>query len=123
MAPRAVGKNAKAVQDVAPRKSEGGSYTLKDIMVGAKLYAEKTTPESGETEQRQVEVLSIREERQNRLHLLQEMQEKGADNVEEKEPELHFYVHYCGFNKRLDEWIPSAKLVLSREMELSLIHI
>ena len=50
-------------------------------------------------------------------HLLQEMQEKGADNVEEKEPELHFYVHYCGFNKRLDEWIPSAKLVLSREME------
>ena len=117
MAPRAVGKNAKAVQDVAPRKSEGGTYTLKDVMVGAKLYAEKTAPETGETEQRLAEVLSIREERQNRLHLLQEMQEKGADNVEEKEPELHFYVHYSGFNKRLDEWIPSAKLVLSREME------
>ena len=111
MAPRAVGKNAKAVQDVAPRKSEGGSYTLKDIMVGAKLYAEKTTPESGETEQRQVEVLSIREERQNRLHLLQEMQEKGADNVEEKEPELHFYVHYCGSVSYTHLTLPTILLV------------
>lgn len=117
MAPRAAGKNPKGEAEVPPRKSAGGEYTLKDVTVGAKLFVEKTNPENGELEQRLAEVLSIREKRQNKLHLLQEMQEKGADSIEEKDPELDFYVHYCDFNKRLDEWVPSAKLVLSREME------
>ncbi|KOS15160.1 histone acetyltransferase esa1 [Malassezia pachydermatis] len=116
MAPRAHGGDKKADTEPA-KKSAGGEYTLRDILVGAKLFVEKTNPDNGDVEQRLAEVLSIREKRQNRLHMLQEMQEQGKDTIEEREPELDFYVHYCEFNKRLDEWVPSAKLVLSREME------
>ena len=117
MPPRTASKNVKADQEEPPPKYEGGEYELKDVVVGAKLYVEKINSDTGEWEQRLAEVLSIREKRQNRLHLLQEIQEKGEHAVKEKEPELDFYVHYCEFNKRLDEWVPSAKLVLS------LIHI
>lgn len=117
MPPRTASKNVKADQEEPPPKYEGGEYELKDVVVGAKLYVEKINSDTGEWEQRLAEVLSIREKRQNRLHLLQEIQEKGEHAVKEKEPELDFYVHYCEFNKRLDEWVPSAKLVLSREME------
>ncbi|WFD22251.1 histone acetyltransferase [Malassezia equina] len=115
MAPRA---NAADKQGSEPaRKSAGGEYTLKDIQVGAKLFVEKTNPDNGEVEQRLAEVLSTRERRQNRLHMLQAMHERGDDKIDEKEPELDFYVHYCDFNKRLDEWVPSARLILTREME------
>ncbi|WFD04519.1 histone acetyltransferase [Malassezia obtusa] len=115
MAPRTngagSGKNA-----VPPRTSAGGTYTLNDVVVGCKLYVEKVNPENGETEQRMAEVLSIREKRQNKLHRLQAEQESGV-KMEEEAPEIDYYVHYCEFNKRLDEWVPSAKLILSREME------
>lgn len=113
MAPRNGGSGKQAAPAVT---SAGGTYALGDIVVGSKLYVEKTNPETGDTEQRQAEVLSIREKRQNKLHMLQAAQESGK-SVEEEKPETDFYVHYCEFNKRLDEWVPSAKLVLSREIE------
>jgi histone acetyltransferase HTATIP len=33
------------------------------------------------------------------------------------EPKMEYYVHYVEFNKRLDEWIPDNRLILTREME------
>ncbi|PKI83611.1 histone acetyltransferase [Malassezia vespertilionis] len=99
-----------------PKISAGGTYTLEQITVGARVYVEKTNPDNGDVEQRQAEVLSIREKRQNRLHLLQKMQEKGEE-LEEDAPEIDFYVHYCEFNKRLDEWVSSARILLSRDMQ------
>lgn len=115
MAPRASAPDKRQDAAEPPRTSAGGEYTLRDVMVGAKLYVRKVNPDTDEAEERLAEVLSIREKKQNRLHMLQEMQEKG-DQFVEKETELDFYVHYSDFNKRLDEWVPSAMLVLTREM-------
>lgn len=112
MAPRAGGGG----KSTPARTSAGGTYTIGEIAVGAKLYVKKTNPDTGETEERQAEVLSIREKRQNKLHILQAAQESGKE-VEEEDAKIDFYVHYCEFNKRLDEWVPSSSMVLSREME------
>jgi len=117
MAPRNKAGGSRADTEAPPSKSAGGTYALTDVKVGAKLFVVKSNPDSGESEERLAEVLSIRTRRQNKLHLLQAIQEKGADSVEEKEPEFDFYVHYCEFNKRLDEWVPADRLVLTRDME------
>ncbi|WFD44962.1 histone acetyltransferase [Malassezia psittaci] len=116
MAPRAGGGGGKEKEAGAVRVSAGGTYTLREIKPGCKLFVEKSNTENGETEQRQAEVLSIREKRQNKLHRLQAEQESGV-KIEEEEPEFDFYVHYLEFNKRLDEWVGSARLILSRDME------
>ena len=114
MAPRTGGNGGGG--GAPARTSAGGTYALADVAVGCKLYVVKTNPENGETEERRAEILSIREKRQNKLHRLQAEQERGV-KIEEDAAEIDYYVHYCEFNKRLDEWVPSARLVLAREME------
>ncbi|WFD32192.1 histone acetyltransferase [Malassezia sp. CBS 17886] len=116
MAPRGGSAGAPVPPAPAPTGA-GGTYAAEQLVVGAKVFVEKTSPENGEPEQRKAEVLSIRERKQNRLHALQRMQASGADKIEMKQPELDFYVHYCEFNKRLDEWVPASKLALSMDIE------
>ena len=106
MAPRNVAAAA------APLVSAGGTYALEDVCVGAKVYVQKQSPDTGADEERQAEVLSIRERKQSRLRAL--LDGKEADM---QPGETDYYVHYCEFNKRLDEWVPAARLVLAREIE------
>ncbi|WFD36537.1 histone acetyltransferase [Malassezia cuniculi] len=107
MAPRTV-----AASTAPPLIGAGGSYTIEQVTVGAKVYVEKTSPDTGELEQRQAEVISIREKKRSRLRALLD-----GESVDEKTGEFDFYVHYCEFNKRLDEWVPQSRILLSREIE------
>lgn len=107
MAPRTV-----AASNAPPLIGAGGSYTLQQVTVGSKIYVIKESPDTGESEQRQAEVLSIRERKRSRLRAMLE-----GEQADEKPGETDYYVHYCEFNKRLDEWVPSSRLVLSRDIE------
>ena len=107
MAPRTV-----AASSAPPLIGAGGSYTLEQVTVGSKLYVVKTSPDTDETEERQAEVLSIRERKRSRLRAMLD-----GTNADEQPGETDYYVHYCEFNKRLDEWVPASRLVLSRDIE------
>ncbi|KAI9873050.1 MAG: Histone acetyltransferase [Pleopsidium flavum] len=72
-----------------PDPIEKGFATLATLRIGVKAYVEK------DGEQRKAEILSMQQRR----------------------GQPYFYVHYEEFNKRLDEWIPSTRIDLTREVE------
>ncbi|KAJ5286738.1 hypothetical protein N7478_002424 [Penicillium angulare] len=72
-----------------PDPVEKGFATLNTIRIGVKAMVQK------DGELRKAEILSIRQRKDG--------------------PSL--YVHYVDFNKRLDEWIPAARIDLSHEVE------
>ncbi|KAL5334521.1 hypothetical protein BJX70DRAFT_391364 [Aspergillus crustosus] len=72
-----------------PDPVEKGFATLNTIRIGVKAMVHK------DNELRKAEILSIKQRKDG----------------------LAFYVHYVDFNKRLDEWIPAARLDLSEEVE------
>ncbi|KAJ5585455.1 uncharacterized protein N7459_005255 [Penicillium hispanicum] len=72
-----------------PDPVEKGFATLNTIRIGVKAMVQK------DGELRKAEILSIK-------------QRKDGPS---------FYVHYVDFNKRLDEWIPAARIDLSYEVE------
>ncbi|KAJ5721056.1 uncharacterized protein N7483_008990 [Penicillium malachiteum] len=72
-----------------PDPVEKGIATLNTIRIGVKAMVQK------DGELRKAEILSIR-------------QRKDGPS---------FYVHYVDFNKRLDEWIPAARIDLAQEVE------
>ena len=102
--------------DEGPQISPGGTYGLEDVVVGCKAFIQKPDVVTGEMEERQAEILSIREKPKPRLTKKQQAQlaSQPAPTLEEK---LEYYVHYCEFNKRLDEWVSGARLILSRDLE------
>lgn len=102
--------------DESPQISLGGTYGLEDVVVGCKAFVQKPDVVTGEMEERQAEILSIREKPKPRLTKKQqaEMANKPAPTLEEK---LEYYVHYCEFNKRLDEWVSGTRLITSRDLE------
>lgn len=62
------------------------------------------------TEERKVEILSIRQ-RKKALY--------GPGALDPEDPADHheFYIHYLDFNKRLDVWIPGSRVLLTKELE------
>ncbi|SPO37998.1 probable ESA1 - histone acetyltransferase [Pseudozyma flocculosa] len=94
-----------------------GSYGIEDVLVGCKIFVQKPDATTKEVEERKAEILSIREKPKPRLTKRQQAENEGkpAPTLEEK---LEYYVHYCEFNKRLDEWVSGTRLVTSRELEL-----
>ncbi len=107
-----------------PRISAAGTYSIKDIVAGCKIFVEKPDATSGEVEQRQAEILSVREKPKPRLSKRLEAAalaeaNGGAppDDEDAAKDKLEYYVHYCEFNKRLDEWVPGRRLVLTRDLE------
>ncbi|KAJ5214874.1 hypothetical protein N7468_010553 [Penicillium chermesinum] len=72
-----------------PDPVEKGYATLNTIRIGVKAMVQK------DGELRKAEILSIK-------------QRKDGPS---------FYVHYVDFNKRLDEWVPAARIDLSQEVE------
>ncbi|TKY86492.1 hypothetical protein EX895_004641 [Sporisorium graminicola] len=102
--------------DEGPQISPGGTYGLEDVVIGCKAFVQKPDVVTGEMEERQAEILSIREKPKPRLTKKQqaELATKPAPTLEEK---LEYYVHYCEFNKRLDEWVSGTRLITSRDLE------
>lgn len=102
--------------DEGPQISPGGTYGLEDVVVGCKAFVQKPDVVTGEMEERKAEILSIREKPKPRLTKKQqaELADKPAPTLEET---LEYYVHYCEFNKRLDEWVSGTRLITSRELE------
>ncbi|QRV94071.1 histone acetyltransferase SAS3 [Ceratobasidium sp. AG-Ba] len=92
-----------------PIISAPGTYELENISIGCKVYVRRPLPNGGE-EERKAEVLSIRDPSKNR-YLAHQIK---TSNSEEK---VEFYIHWTEFNKRLDEWVPSTRVVLTRELE------
>ncbi|THH04552.1 hypothetical protein EW145_g5432 [Phellinidium pouzarii] len=92
--------------------STGGTYTIESISVGCKVYI-KRKDSDGELEERLAEILSIRDKPINiysRRNKVDEYAGQPGANIE-------FFVHWDQFNKRLDEWVSGARVVLSRDLE------
>ncbi|KAJ2162971.1 Histone acetyltransferase [Coemansia sp. RSA 552] len=90
-------------------KTEGTVTKLESpakLIIGCKGFFEK------DGEIRQAEVLSIRDKAKR-----QNIQRTAEDApIATKDPilEYEFYVHYVEFNKRLDEWVPEARVRLDK---------
>ncbi|KAK9766656.1 Histone acetyltransferase [Basidiobolus ranarum] len=66
------------------------------IVIGCKVFVEKQMGPT-DVQYRKAEILSVRE---------------ALDHSK-----TEYYVHYCEFNKRLDEWVPAYRLNLEKEVE------
>jgi len=64
-------------------------------------------------EERKAEVLSVRDV--SKMQYGRPAPAAAAEGA--TAPTKEYYVHYVEFNKRLDEWIPSTRLLLGRELE------
>jgi histone acetyltransferase HTATIP len=90
--------------------------------VGCKIYIRRQGPE-GEPEERLAEILSIRDKptsayaQRTRSRSLTAKAEDATTNEGAPEDKWEFFVHWESFNKRLDEWVPGSRLVLSRDLQ------
>ncbi|GAA5899068.1 hypothetical protein JCM8208_002994 [Rhodotorula glutinis] len=122
-----------------PIISPPNTLTLSQIATGCKVYIQRQIhpDRPNDTEVRKAEILSIRQrkigraERREKKARLKAAQDGGAEaeaelEREEREAEersraegdrLEYYCHYVEFNKRLDEWVSSHRILLSREVE------
>ncbi|KAL5485291.1 ESA1 [Sanghuangporus weigelae] len=91
----------------------GGSYTIDTISVGCKAYI-KRKDSDGEIEERLAEILSIRDKRTS-PYLSRRAKPDECDGLPNSH--IEFFVHWDQFNKRLDEWVSGARVVLSRDLE------
>lgn len=64
-------------------------------------------------EERKAEILSVRDV--SKMQYGRPAPKASTDGA--TAPTKEYYVHYVEFNKRLDEWIPSTRLLMSRELE------
>lgn len=94
------------------RSVHSRALTDQTVSVGCKVYIRRPGLD-GQTEERLAEILSIREKPHNpyaRRQTTNDTPLKPEDNLE-------FFVHWEHFNKRLDDWVPGSRLVLSRDLE------
>ncbi|KAI0789110.1 histone acetyltransferase ESA1 [Abortiporus biennis] len=113
MAPHSSTKDGGSLEP--PPITPGGSYTIQTVSVGCKIYIRRTGPD-GQEEERLAEILSIRDKPVNAYAA---RLKNGVKQEESQKPEdrLEFFVHWDQFNKRLDDWVPGSRLVLSRDLE------
>ncbi|KAH8119103.1 acyl-CoA N-acyltransferase [Phellopilus nigrolimitatus] len=90
----------------------GGTYPIETISVGCKVYI-KRKDSDGEIEERLAEILSIRDKPVNTYT----KHTKADQYADQPGANLEFFVHWDQFNKRLDEWVSGARIVLSRDLE------
>ncbi|GAA6005603.1 hypothetical protein JCM11491_003697 [Sporobolomyces phaffii] len=115
-----------------PIISPPNTLALSQIVSGCKVYVQRPVSRDLPVEEvRKAEILSIRErklarsERKERKQRLKDG--KGAEQPDKPEAQqatvgdgldrVEYYIHYVEFNKRLDEWIPANRILLSREVE------
>lgn len=93
---------------------------LQTVSVGCKIYARRYNPDISAPEERLAEILSIRDKPNNPYIRRQSSNDAGSSSLFPPNPELdkyEFFVHWDQFNKRLDEWVPGSRLVLTRDLE------
>ncbi|CCM01138.1 uncharacterized protein FIBRA_03186 [Fibroporia radiculosa] len=97
-----------------PPITPGGTYSLQasTVSVGCKIYIRRQNPD-GETEERLAEILSIRDKPTN-AYGVRGVKQEDSHNPADR---LEFFVHWDQFNKRLDEWVPGSRLIISRDLE------
>ncbi|GAA5945795.1 hypothetical protein JCM1841_001168 [Sporobolomyces salmonicolor] len=115
-----------------PLISPPNTLAVSQIVTGCKVFVQRpVSVDVPEGEVRKAEILSIRErklgraERKEKKARLKAQQENGQEALPKEddhqdglgEDRLEYYVHYVEFNKRLDEWIPASRILLSREVE------
>ncbi|GAA5956109.1 hypothetical protein JCM21900_002596 [Sporobolomyces salmonicolor] len=115
-----------------PLISPPHTLALSQIVTGCKVFVQRpVSVDVPEAEVRKAEILSIRErklgraERKEKKARLKAQQENGQEALPKEddhqdglgEDRLEYYIHYVEFNKRLDEWIPASRILLSREVE------
>ncbi|KAI0694326.1 histone acetyltransferase [Cytidiella melzeri] len=93
--------------------SAGGTYTIQTVSVGCKLYVRRQNPD-GENEERLAEILSIRDKPTSAYASRSKVKQEELQAPEDR---LEFFVHWDQFNKRLDDWVPGSRLVLTRDLE------
>ncbi|KAK7005723.1 histone acetyltransferase [Favolaschia claudopus] len=101
-----------------PPITPGGTYSIQTVSVGCKIYIRRPTS-GGEFEERLAEILSIRDKPVNpyasrNKDIKQEDSDGSPANPADK---WEYFVHWDTFNKRLDEWVPGSRLILSRDLE------
>ncbi|KAI0780098.1 acyl-CoA N-acyltransferase [Fomes fomentarius] len=96
-----------------PPITPGGTYSIQTVSVGCKLYIRRPGSD-GKEEERLAEILSIRDKPTNTYGT---RAIKREDEPQRPEDRLEFFVHWDQFNKRLDDWVPGSRLVLSRDLE------
>ncbi|KIK97792.1 hypothetical protein PAXRUDRAFT_824562 [Paxillus rubicundulus Ve08.2h10] len=107
-------------QEPAPL-TPGGTYSIQTVSVGCKIFIRRPTSDGGD-EERLAEILSIRDKPVN-PYAVAAARRSTRGNVKEEELESkpedkwEFFVHWDQFNKRLDEWVPGSRLVLTRDLE------
>ncbi|KAF8623074.1 hypothetical protein AX15_006492 [Amanita polypyramis BW_CC] len=99
-----------------PPISPGGTYSIQTVSVGCKIYIRRPGPDGGE-EERSAEILSIRDKPTSSYARLSRDAKVKEEEPQKPEDQLEFFVHWDAFNKRLDEWVPGSRLVLSRDLE------
>ncbi|TFY71967.1 hypothetical protein EVG20_g1061 [Dentipellis fragilis] len=109
-----------------PVITPGGTYTIQTISVGCKVYARRWNPDISAPEERLVEILSIRD-KPNNPYLRRQQSAAATPSSSTPTPDLfppnpeldkyEFFVHWDQFNKRLDEWLPGSRIVLTRDLE------
>ncbi|KAJ7772564.1 histone acetyltransferase, MYST superfamily [Mycena maculata] len=97
-----------------PPITAGGTYTIQTVSVGCKIYIRRPGPD-GETEERLAEILSIRDKPVNAYpQRNKDIKQEDGSNLADK---WEYFVHWDTFNKRLDEWVPGSRLILTRDLE------
>ncbi|KAI4528507.1 hypothetical protein K525DRAFT_260096 [Schizophyllum commune Loenen D] len=90
--------------------SPGGTYTINQIVAGCKIFIRRPGPDGKSEEERLAEILSIRDKPENAYA------RQNSQAPTKPEDKLEFFVHWDTFNKRLDDWVPGSRLVLTREL-------
>merc|ERR1712093_40117 len=84
--------------------SPGNTVQLHQLVTGCRVFVDRSS--LGE-EMRKAEILSIRMKKMPRV----------PRGEEQPKPQTEYYVHYVEFNKRLDEWVASSRLLMSQPVE------
>lgn len=95
-------------------------FHLQDIRAGCKVIMTRPIPGGG-SEERLAEILSIRQKPSLRNAPAtpskddpSDTPDGSGDSVAER---IEFFVHWHLFNKRLDEWVPATRVVLTKDLE------
>ncbi|OAV87336.1 hypothetical protein PTTG_09377 [Puccinia triticina 1-1 BBBD Race 1] len=106
----------------APLVSPPNTVALSAIISGCKVFAKRLD----EPEAIKAEVLGIRPasvQRRSRFAkpLIKE-EETTANGVEKEAESLEFYLHWIGYNKRLDEWVVGSRVHLDQSIEWPVVN-
>ncbi|KZO93105.1 putative ESA1-histone acetyltransferase [Calocera viscosa TUFC12733] len=103
--------------DTPAQISMAGTWTLSDVVPGCKVWVHRPMGgKGGQMTTLHAEVISIRDKPQPNVPHAHGTGLSLSTNGDEKVEEHEYYVHYDQWNKRLDEWIPTTRVLLDQEL-------